>query len=163
MLSRPRQRPCRSTHQHDRPRDPPAPPGSTSRADALAPLGRLVLINGEVGVFTAVDGRPVSVMAFTVVDGRIAEINARVQSVQFYEASANPFDRKDRRYATRFPQTARHVVWELDLGGNKEFVELAKKLHKKKAIVSGKYHKKKGVEIPERHIVTVTALKAAGK
>jgi hypothetical protein len=47
--------------------------------------------------------------------GRIAEINASVQSVQFYEASANPFDRKDRRYATRFPQTARHVVWELDL------------------------------------------------
>jgi len=38
-----------------------------------------------------------------------------VQSVQFYEASANPFDRKDRRYATRFPETARHVVWELDL------------------------------------------------
>ena len=47
--------------------------------------------------------------------GRIAEINASVQSVQFYEASANPFDRKDRRYATRFSQTARHVVWELDL------------------------------------------------
>jgi len=47
--------------------------------------------------------------------GRIAEINAGVQSVQFYEASANPFDRKDRRYATRFPETARHVVWELDL------------------------------------------------
>ncbi|GAA1358077.1 RNA polymerase sigma factor SigJ [Streptomyces beijiangensis] len=40
-----------------------------------APHARLVLINGAVGLFTAVDGRPVSVMSFTVADGRVAEIN----------------------------------------------------------------------------------------
>ncbi|KDN83605.1 sigma-70 family RNA polymerase sigma factor [Kitasatospora cheerisanensis] len=42
---------------------------------ALAPYARLVLVNGAYGVLTVVDGRPVSVMAFTVVEGRVAQID----------------------------------------------------------------------------------------
>jgi hypothetical protein len=34
------------------------------------------LVNGAAGVVITVDGRPVSVMAFTVVDGRIVGIDA---------------------------------------------------------------------------------------
>jgi hypothetical protein len=52
------------------------------------------------------------------------------------------------------------VTWELDLGGNEEFLALAKKLDGKTALVTGSYYKKKGVEIPERHLVKVTTLKA---
>ncbi|MEV4556546.1 sigma-70 family RNA polymerase sigma factor [Kitasatospora sp. NPDC049285] len=42
---------------------------------ALVPFARLVLVNGAYGVLTVIDGRPVSVMAFTVVDGLVAEID----------------------------------------------------------------------------------------
>ncbi len=34
-----------------------------------------MLVNGAYGVLTVVDGRPVSVMAFTVVEGRVAQID----------------------------------------------------------------------------------------
>ncbi|MFI1767034.1 RNA polymerase sigma factor SigJ [Streptomyces sp. NPDC020800] len=37
----------------------------------LAGFARLALVNGSVGVVTAPEGQPLSVMAFTVVDGRI--------------------------------------------------------------------------------------------
>lgn len=50
-----------------------------SRARIGARLGAEVLpalINGAAGVVTTVDGRPFSVMAFTVVDGKIVEIDA---------------------------------------------------------------------------------------
>src|SRR5688500_17006033 len=55
---------------------------------------------------------------------------------------------------------AGNVTWELDLGSDPKLAELAEKLNKKKAVVSGTYSKKKGVEIPERHIVKVKSLKA---
>jgi len=42
---------------------------------SLAPFARLVLVNGAYGVLTVREGRPVSVMAFTVVDGRVARID----------------------------------------------------------------------------------------
>ena len=58
---------------------------------------------------------------------------------------------------------ANNVVWELDLGGKKELTELAHKLNKQMVVISGGYTKKKGVEIPERHIVVVKTLKAAVK
>lgn len=58
---------------------------------------------------------------------------------------------------------ANNVVWELDLGGKKELAELAEKLNNQPVVVSGRYTKKKGVEIPERHIVVVKSLKAAGE
>lgn len=51
------------------------------------------------------------------------------------------------------------VTWELDVGSNEEFLALAKKLDNKTALVTGIYSKKKGVEIPERHIVKVKCLK----
>jgi hypothetical protein len=43
----------------------------------LAASARPVLVNGAPGVLAATpDGRPVSIMAFTVVAGRIVEINS---------------------------------------------------------------------------------------
>ncbi|MFB7943598.1 sigma-70 family RNA polymerase sigma factor [Kitasatospora phosalacinea] len=41
----------------------------------LAPFARLVLVNGTYGTLTVVDGKPVSVMSFTVVDGLVAQID----------------------------------------------------------------------------------------
>ncbi|AUY50849.1 RNA polymerase sigma factor SigJ [Streptomyces sp. CB01881] len=41
----------------------------------LAPLARPVLVNGALGLVTAPDGRLFSILALTVVDGRITEIN----------------------------------------------------------------------------------------
>lgn len=40
-----------------------------------APLARHALVNGAAGIVAAKDGRPVSVMAFTIRSGRIAEID----------------------------------------------------------------------------------------
>jgi RNA polymerase sigma-70 factor (ECF subfamily) len=37
---------------------------------------RPVLVNGAAGVLVAPGGRPVSLMAFTVADGRVVEIDA---------------------------------------------------------------------------------------
>ena len=48
---------------------------------AREPLGaqvRPVLVNGTVGRMVTIDGRPHSVLAFTVVDGKIVEIDATV-------------------------------------------------------------------------------------
>ncbi|MFJ8439614.1 sigma factor [Kitasatospora griseola] len=42
---------------------------------SVAPFARLVLVNGAYGVLTVREGRPVSVMAFTVVGGRVARID----------------------------------------------------------------------------------------
>ncbi|MFE1317008.1 sigma-70 family RNA polymerase sigma factor [Kitasatospora phosalacinea] len=41
----------------------------------LAPFARPVLVNGAYGTLTVVDGKPVSVMSFTVVDGLVARID----------------------------------------------------------------------------------------
>ena len=41
----------------------------------LAAGRRAVLVNGSVGVLTAPQGRPMAIMAFTVTDGRIVEID----------------------------------------------------------------------------------------
>ena len=42
----------------------------------LSPFVRPALVNGVAGVVVAPDGQPVSVMAFTVVNGRIVAIDA---------------------------------------------------------------------------------------
>jgi hypothetical protein len=42
----------------------------------LAPYVRPALVNGSAGVVVAPDGRPFSVMGFTVVAGKIVEIDA---------------------------------------------------------------------------------------
>ncbi|WP_406279897.1 sigma-70 family RNA polymerase sigma factor [Embleya sp. NBC_00896] len=41
----------------------------------FAEFGRVVLVNGAAGLMTVPDGRPLSLMDFTVTDGRITEIN----------------------------------------------------------------------------------------
>jgi hypothetical protein len=55
----------------------------------------------------------------------------------------------------------RDVTWELDLGDNAALKEAAEMLHKKTVLVTGRYSRHKGVEIPDRHIVKVEMLKAA--
>ena len=53
------------------------------------------------------------------------------------------------------------IIWELDLGGKKELLDLVKKLDKQSVVVAGRYQQKPGVEIRLRHIVTVKTLKEA--
>jgi RNA polymerase sigma-70 factor (ECF subfamily) len=40
----------------------------------FAAFSRLVLVNGAIGVVTAPEGRPLSVMGVTITDGRIVEM-----------------------------------------------------------------------------------------
>ena len=54
-----------------------------------------------------------------------------------------------------------NVTWELDLGNRKDLQDAANLLHKKRALVTGIYQKRKGVEIHERHVVMVTSLEPA--
>jgi RNA polymerase sigma-70 factor (ECF subfamily) len=44
-------------------------------ARSLAPFARPVLVNGAAGVVTVAGGRVLSVMAFTVVDGKVVAID----------------------------------------------------------------------------------------
>lgn len=46
-----------------------------SLAKRLAPFGRVALVNGAAGIVAVAGGRTLSVMGFTVVDGRIAAID----------------------------------------------------------------------------------------
>jgi hypothetical protein len=57
--------------------------------------------------------------------------------------------------------TAKGVTWELDLGKNAEFRKSAEKLNGKKVVMEGSLERRRGVEIKERWIVTVTGLQAA--
>jgi RNA polymerase sigma-70 factor (ECF subfamily) len=43
-------------------------------ARTMAPYVQRVLINGTSGAFVVRDGRPISLMSFTVVDGKVASI-----------------------------------------------------------------------------------------
>jgi Ethanolamine utilization protein EutJ (predicted chaperonin) len=56
---------------------------------------------------------------------------------------------------------AGNVTWELDLSGDPKLADAAKNLNKQKVVVAGTYQKKQGVEVAERHIVTVKSLQAA--
>lgn len=56
--------------------------------------------------------------------------------------------------------TAKGITWELDFGKNAGFRKTAEKLNGKKVIVHGTLERRKGVEIKERWIVTVTGLEA---
>jgi len=59
--------------------------------------------------------------------------------------------------------TANKVTWELDFSQAKDLQKLATELNGKTVDVTGKYIRKPGVEIRERHIVVVETLKAAAK
>ena len=54
---------------------PPRWPGRRCTFARLAPFARPALVNGAVGMVTVVDGPLVSVMAMTVRDGRIVELD----------------------------------------------------------------------------------------
>ena len=56
---------------------------------------------------------------------------------------------------------AKGVTWELDFGSNQELKKLADSLDGKIVIVKGNYEVRAGVEIKQRHIVTVKGLEAA--
>ena len=53
------------------------------------------------------------------------------------------------------------VVWELEFGKHSELKELAQKLNKQTVIVVGTYRNQPGVEVRERHIVSVASVKRA--
>lgn len=57
--------------------------------------------------------------------------------------------------------TAKGITWELDFGKNKKLREQAEKLDGETVVVTGTLELRKGVEIPQRLIVTVTHLKPA--
>ena len=57
--------------------------------------------------------------------------------------------------------SAKGITWELEFGKNAKFRETAKKLSGKQARVKGSLERRKGVEIRDRWIVTVTNLQAA--
>jgi RNA polymerase sigma-70 factor (ECF subfamily) len=50
--------------------------GGASRAGALRPVIRPVTVRGAAGVLIVLDGRPVSVMTFTIADGLITELRS---------------------------------------------------------------------------------------
>jgi len=54
-------------------------------------------------------------------------------------------------------------TYELDLGGKKELQTLARSLNEKPVVVTGVLRVVKGVEIPERRIITVRELRADRK
>jgi RNA polymerase sigma-70 factor (ECF subfamily) len=58
----------------------------------LSPFARPALINGAVGVVVAADGRPLSVMAFTVTDGRIVAIDVLADPERLHELDLAALD-----------------------------------------------------------------------
>jgi RNA polymerase sigma factor (sigma-70 family) len=58
----------------------------------LSPFARPALINGAVGVVVAADGRPLSVMAFTVSDGRIVAIDVLADPERLHELDLAALD-----------------------------------------------------------------------
>lgn len=55
----------------------------------------------------------------------------------------------------------KNVTWELDLHDDPKLLAAAKKLDNKLVRVKGTYERREGVEVAERHIVTVTSIKPA--
>ena len=58
-------------------------------------------------------------------------------------------------------ETAKKGSYELDLRGNKDLLKQVEALKGKQVVVSGTVKVVKGVEVPERKIVTVTEIKEA--
>jgi RNA polymerase sigma factor (sigma-70 family) len=58
----------------------------------LAPFVRPALINGAAGVVVAANGRPLSVMAFTVTDGKIVAIDVLADPERLDELDLGAFD-----------------------------------------------------------------------
>ena len=58
--------------------------------------------------------------------------------------------------------TAKGITWELDFGKNAAFHKAAETFNGSKVIVQGSLERRRGIEIKERWIVTVTGLQAVG-
>ncbi len=58
--------------------------------------------------------------------------------------------------------TAKGITWELDVGKSGAMRKAAQKFNGKKVIVQGSLERRRGVEIKERWIVTVTGIQAVG-
>jgi len=54
--------------------------------------------------------------------------------------------------------TSNDVTWELDLRKSPKLQAMVSQLNGKKVTVVGRYQRRRGLEIPQREIVTVTAL-----
>ena len=57
--------------------------------------------------------------------------------------------------------TTKNGAFELELGKNKELRDKAERLSGKQVVITGTLNVRKGVEVKERRIITVTGLKAA--
>ncbi|GGX83246.1 RNA polymerase sigma factor SigJ [Streptomyces hiroshimensis] len=64
-----------------------------ARFSGLSPFARPALINGAAGVVVVVNGNPVSVMAFTVTDGRITTIEVLSDPDRLRRLDLTPLDR----------------------------------------------------------------------
>jgi hypothetical protein len=62
---------------------------------------------------------------------------------------------------TGYAITAKGATWELDFGANADLRKLADSLDGKTVVVKGSYEVRPGVEIKQRHVVTVTSLKGS--
>lgn len=60
--------------------------------------------------------------------------------------------------STGYTISARGVTWELDFGKQRRLEEAAQKRNGRLATVTGTFEARPGVEVQERHIVTVTNL-----
>ncbi len=58
----------------------------------LSPFARPALINGAAGVIVAAHGRPLSVMAFTVTDGKIVAIDVLADPERLHELDLAALD-----------------------------------------------------------------------
>ena len=59
--------------------------------------------------------------------------------------------------------TTQGITWELDFGKNAKLQKEAEAFNGKKVRVKGRLHRRPGVEVKERWIVTVRNLQASGK
>jgi hypothetical protein len=64
---------------------------------------------------------------------------------------------------TGYAIVAKGATWELEFGANAELRKRAEALDDRMVIVKGKYELRRGVEVKQRHIVTVTNLMEAAK
>ncbi|WP_058045684.1 sigma-70 family RNA polymerase sigma factor [Streptomyces roseifaciens] len=64
-----------------------------ARFSGLSPFARPALINGAAGVVVVVNGNPVSVMAFTVTNGRITAIEVLADPGRLRRLDLTPLDR----------------------------------------------------------------------
>ena len=58
--------------------------------------------------------------------------------------------------------TSKGVTFEIDIGKRKRLIDVVKKLNGKTVLVIGALERRRGIEMPDRWIITVSVLKHAG-